>query len=203
MRDGSSSQRLGHDVPGDRRRRLAAAAAVLDHHGDRVARLAVRGERHEQGVIALFPGLVLVLAHAALALGAADPAHLWVPVLPAMAIPGLGSRASRAVPRSPLITRCMPSRTSAAPTRRRRAAVPEPHRPCRPAAVPAMVDRLAAIGDPRGHDRELQRRRLHEALADANHERSRPSARARRAASFQARSGTRPARSPGRSMFNR
>ena len=54
----------------------AAAAAVLDHHGERVARLVIGREGDEQGVVALLPGLLLVLAQAGQALAARDAPHL-------------------------------------------------------------------------------------------------------------------------------
>ena len=168
-------ERLGHDVARDRRRRLGAAAAVLDDHRERVARLRVGRERDEQRVIAFLPGLVLVLAHAGRALGVADPADLRGPGLAGerhrrIAEAGLAGGAALAVDDLVHALPDEPERPLGDAERGRRL-----DRRCGlgggPGADQPRRHRPAAVGDPCGHDRELQGRRLHVALADAGDQR--------------------------------
>ena len=148
---------------------------MLDDHRERVARRPEGRERDEQGMVALLPGLVIVLAHRGQALGAADPAHLRGAGLAGqrdlgIAEAGLAGGAALAVDH---LVHALPD---------------EPERPVRDAergrrlrslagvggrigAHQPRPDRPAAVGDPRRHHRQLQRRRLHVALADPGDQR--------------------------------
>src|SRR3546814_7912919 len=65
-----------HDVAGNRRGGRGTAAAMLDNHRAGIPRRMHRRKGHEQRVVALLPGLFLVLAHTGIALGLGDAAHL-------------------------------------------------------------------------------------------------------------------------------
>ncbi len=165
-------QHLGHDVARHRRRGGGAGVAVLDHHRQRVARRVIRREGDEQRMRAVFPGQLFAVEMPALAQFARHPPHLrrtrsCPPT--ARRDPPAGPAARCRRPRSPPPTcprarRAAASPASPAPASRR---AREPG--CKTPAEPAGQMRLhhPPAGDARGIGRELQRRHLDVALADA------------------------------------
>ena len=85
---------LAQHVARDRRRRVGAAAAVLDHDRAGIARLLDRGKGDEQRVVALGPGHVLDLQRWRRARPAVMRRTWAVPVLPAISMPGSSMRAA-------------------------------------------------------------------------------------------------------------
>ena len=71
-----AAQRFTHNVPGDGCRHLGAAAAMLDHHGNRIARRIDRRVGQEQGMVALDPGPFCILDDTASTLTQGDAANL-------------------------------------------------------------------------------------------------------------------------------
>ena len=121
-----------------------------------------------------------------------------VPVLPAISTPGRPGSAARAVPRAPCTTSRMPAQHDVQGARPARRSVParlgrRRHQPGR--------DGQPAIAEPGRHDRELQRRRRDEALADAADQGlALLPALAQRRLLPRRWSGSGPGCSPGRSM---
>ena len=171
---GSRVSHVDHDVARDRRRRGGAGIAVLHHHRDGVARRVIRRVANEQRVRPEFPRQLRGIEIAVLALLRARlGAPAWSRSCRPSARPGSGSRASGAVPPGSFTTAHMPSRTICSSLSGRPSEGQSPGR----AGLQHAADRACQMrlhcapgGDPCRIGRELQRRGLEEALADAVHD---------------------------------